>query len=77
MRPTDLTRADLYARSAHYATTLLRKPKLADAFTRRGKHLAADQWDAILARGSQPEPTAEAEPEAPAPKGKARKARGI
>ena len=77
MRPTDLTRADLYARSAVYATGVLRNPKLADTFTRRGKFLAADQWDAILARASQPEPTPEAEADAPAPKGKARKARGI
>ena len=75
MRPTDLTRADLYARSALYATAVLRKPKLADTFTRRGKALAGDQWDAILDRAAQPEPTAEAE--APAPTGKARKARGI
>ena len=77
MRPTDLTRADLYARSALYATTVLRNPKLADAFTRRGQFLAGDQWDAVLARAAQPEPTAAAEAEAPAPKGKARKAREI
>jgi hypothetical protein len=77
VRPTDLTRADLYARSAVYATTVLRNPKLADTFTRRGKFLAGDQWDAVLATAATPEPTPEAEPEAPAPKGKARKARAI
>ncbi|HUR52534.1 MAG TPA: hypothetical protein VMZ71_00245 [Gemmataceae bacterium] len=75
MRPTDLTRADLHASSALYATTVWRKPKLADTFTRRGKFLAGDQWDAILANAVQPEPTPEAE--TPAPKGKGRKARGI
>ena len=75
MQPTDLSRADLYARSAVYATSVLRKPKLADTFVRRGKALAGDQWDAILARANTPEPAAE--PEAPAPKGKARKAKAI
>jgi hypothetical protein len=77
VRPTDLTRADLYARSALYSTTVLRNPKLADTFTRRGKFLAGGQWDAIIARAATPEPTAAAEADAPAPKGKARKARGI
>ena len=70
MRPTDLTRADLYARSAVYATTVLRNRKLTDTFTRRGKHLAGDQWDAILARAAEPEA-------APASTGKTRKAKNI
>ena len=77
MRPTDLTRADLYARSALYASGVLRNPKLADTFTRRGKFLAGDRWDAVLASAATPEPTAAAEADAPAPKGKARKARAI
>ena len=74
-QPTDQTRAELYARSALYATGVLRKPKLADTFARRGKALVGDQWDALLARAAEPDTTAE--PEAPAPKGKVRKAKGI
>ena len=75
-QPTDQTRAHLYARSAVYATGVPRKPKLADTFARRGKALAGDQWDALLARAAEPEPAAE--PDAgPAPKGKGRKAKGI
>jgi hypothetical protein len=71
VRPTDLTRADVDARSAVYTTTVLRKPKLADIFTRRGKALAGDQWDAVLARAAE----TEAATPTPAPAVKGRKAK--
>ena len=74
-QPTDQTRAELYARSALYAQDVLRNSKLRDTFARQGRFLAGDQWDALLARAA--EPNAAAEPEAPAPKGKGRKAKGI
>jgi hypothetical protein len=54
---------------------VLRKPELADTFARRGKALSGDQWDAVLGRAA--EPAAAAEPDAPAPKGRGRKAKGI
>lgn len=65
MTPTaeDLTRAELYARSAAFIRTA--NGKTAAVFERRGQRLAGDQWSAVYGRATgtmAPEPTPEAEP---------------
>lgn len=54
--PTDATRAELYARSAHAAR---HNAKLRDLFTARGIALAGDQWPELYYRATgetAPEP---------------------